>query len=111
MMVLQHPVPGAIVGGLVAALMPTLTNSEKRVARIKLLAGELQQKCAVNDETTRARCRAIALDIAGLIQAEDAFQRAIQLVEESRAICREAEAARLACAEARERVALERLLS
>src|SRR5262245_42852637 len=91
--------------------MPTLTNSEKRLARIKLLAEELHEKCTVNDETTRARCRAIALDVAGLIQAEDAFQRASQWVEESKAIRRDAEAARLACAEARERVALERILS
>lgn len=67
--------------------MPALlTNAEKRLARIRVLAEELRTKCkALDDAKARARCRTIALEIAGLIQAEDSHQRASTLIAKSRA--------------------------
>ena len=59
-----------------------LTNAAKRTARIRVLAEELHAKCkALDDDKTRARCRTIAVEIAGLIQAEDAHQRAAALTK------------------------------
>ena len=86
----------------IATDMSTQTNPEKRAARIKALADELRETCVVNDAQSRARCRAIAQDIIGLIQAEDAYQHALELVEDTRSARTETEKARMARAELRE---------
>ena len=50
-------------------------NSPKRIARVSLLLKELTEKYELNTEQSRARCIKIAGDIAGLLDAEDRYQR------------------------------------
>ena len=60
--------------------MATLTNAQKRIARIQTLAAELHEKSgSLEDEKVRARCTSIALEIAGLLHVENAHQSATSM--------------------------------
>jgi hypothetical protein len=54
----------------------TRTNSEKRVARVRVLVDELRAKSgALADEKCRLRCVRIAEELLGLLQAEERHRR------------------------------------
>ena len=54
-------------------------NSPKRIARVSVLLKELTEKYELNTEQSRARCIKIAGDIAGLLDAEDRYQRRLSM--------------------------------
>ena len=52
--------------------METVSDREKRLRRIRLLAAELNVKSGVNTPQSRERCKRIALELIELLKAEDA---------------------------------------